>query len=146
MLGFNPLESYIYPKLPAAIRNRVDQVQKFSNTEMGKKSLAYATTLAAQQLSGKADGLLMNGIQAVSPNLYNAVRLTKGNVLHIPLALMFKDRYLAYRLSKESGKGLNLLETAGIVASPHLTSLVQVGLLLSEGKLKLTPEALNPLK
>ncbi len=146
MLGINPLESYVYPKLPAPIRNGIGQAKSVTNTEIGKKSLAYATTIAAQQLSGKKDGFVMNGIQAVAPNVYNAIRLAKGNLLHVPLALVFKDHYLAYRMSKESGSGVNLLETAGILTNPKLTSLVQLGLLLNEGKLKLTPEALNPLK
>jgi hypothetical protein len=107
--------------------------------------LDWGKTMVAQQLGGKPDGMLMNGIQLISPKLYNAVRLAKGNVFHVPLALLFPKRYFAYRLAKESGNGVTKLEAMGILFKPDVTALLEVGVLLQEGKLKLDPKSLNPL-
>jgi hypothetical protein len=52
---------------------------------------------------------------------------------------------LASRWAKESGNGGTTVEALRVLFKPDLTSLLEVGALLQEGKLKLDPKSLNPL-
>lgn len=136
---------YVTNLLPTGIRTQVNQANSYLGSPKGQQMIDLGKTMIAQQISGKKDGMLMNGIQLLSPKLYNAVRLTKGNVFHLPFALLFDKRYLAYRLAKESGDGVTKLEALGILFKPDLTSAIEVLALIKEGKLKMDLKALNPL-
>lgn len=128
--------------LPAPLRSGANQANSFLSAGKGQQLKQYGTTMIAQQMSGKKDGLLMNSIQAASPKWYNAIRLTKGNLFHLPVALFFPERYFAYRLAKESNQGVTKLNTLGILFAPNATALWQIGGHLKSGKLK---PIVNPL-
>lgn len=134
----------ITQKLPHPIRTSLQQAQSYLASPRIQQAKQYGTTMVAQQLSGKKDGVLMNTIQALSPQAYNVIRLTKGNVLHMPIAFLAQDRYLAYRMAKESESGVTLLKSLGILFAPKTTAAAQGIGLLTEGKLKVDAQALNP--
>ncbi len=141
------LESAAYSLVPERVRKVAESATRLTGTQLGRHAMDVADTLVTQQVKKKKDGWLMNGIQMVSPRLYDGLGLTDGKILHLPIALLFPKQYKAARLSKEaSGNGkLGLVELAGSLLAPNVTKWLQVARLMQQGKIQISPQSFNIL-
>lgn len=141
------LESTVYGLVPERIRKIAQPAQQLTETKLGRHAMDVADTLVTQQIKKKKDGFLMNGIQMVSPRLYDSLGLTDGKILHLPIAMLFPKQYKAARLSKEaSGNGkLGLVEIASSLLAPNVTKWFQVARLIQQGKIEISPKSFNVL-